>query len=713
MAAGIRIKSGDPLQLGYLFEDGNASLYVRAHVYNSSDVEVSGSPFNLAHIANGYFTNTAYSPSDGYYKAVYIPYEDAGYTIQASYSQEEDVYSVLSTDVDEEAIAQAVWNAPDICTNNNIADSAGWLLCNIHAIVADTNNKINTYLLPLLALLQQVNDRVEAGEIAKAVWNAARAVHQVTGSFGEALQGVLSVSRATLLDNLSRLDVVVSTRADQITVDQIYINTDQLESRLTAARADNLDLLDIAVSSRSSQASVDGKPNLSQIADGVWDENLAGHLTAGSTGKALSDASVLSIDYAAIADAVWDELKSGHNIAGSFGSLLDVAVSSRCASTDCASVLSSLNALHLKVDTLPTACGDATLTMQNSILSAIGTKASQTSLDSAIAGINAIPTNPLLANDSRIDRLDADVSTRLSTSDFNVIKGAGFNASTDTLEAIRDAIGAPVDLSPVLNDLSDIKGAGFNTGTDSLKEIRIQVDSTKASADNAAANALDAYNATASRSSQASVDAIATDVSAIPTNPLLDNDSRINRLDADISTRATQVSVDEIKGSGFNASTDTLEAIRNAIDASNCCSLVLANQADILNKLAGTALESTLIGIITDIAAIPTNPLLDNDARLDHLDADISSRLSTPDFNIIKGGGFDQSTDTLESISDKLNDMCIASDLNAILSELDLIKGTGFQTIADSLKALNDKAIADRNVLKADLTALMSTGEGF
>jgi hypothetical protein len=67
---------------------------------------------------------------------------------------------------------------------------------------------------------------------------------------------------------------------------------------------------------------------------------------------------------------------------------------------------------------------------------------------------------------------------------------------------------------------------------------------------------------------------IAADINAIPTNPLLDDDVRLDHIDADISTRATQVSVD----------------------------------------------------------AIPTNPLLDDDVRLDHIDADISTRLAAADY---------------------------------------------------------------------------------
>lgn len=44
----------------------------------------------------------------------------------------------------------------------------------------------------------------------------------------------------------------------------------------------------------------------------VWDEQLSGHTTTGSAGKALSTASSGGVDYGLLAQAVWDEYLSGH-----------------------------------------------------------------------------------------------------------------------------------------------------------------------------------------------------------------------------------------------------------------------------------------------------------------------------------------------------------------------------------------------------------------
>jgi len=61
----------------------------------------------------------------------------------------------------------------------------------------------------------------------------------------------------------------------------------------------------------------------SAIADAVWDEALAGHLTPGSTGEALDTAATGGgLTPGAIADAVWDEVIAGHSTVGSAGAEL-------------------------------------------------------------------------------------------------------------------------------------------------------------------------------------------------------------------------------------------------------------------------------------------------------------------------------------------------------------------------------------------------------
>lgn len=61
---------------------------------------------------------------------------------------------------------------------------------------------------------------------------------------------------------------------------------------------------------------------VAEIADGIWDEALSGHSTAGSAGLALSTASSGGVDPSVLADAIWDEALSGHATSGTAGAVL-------------------------------------------------------------------------------------------------------------------------------------------------------------------------------------------------------------------------------------------------------------------------------------------------------------------------------------------------------------------------------------------------------
>jgi hypothetical protein len=113
--------------------------------------------------------------------------------------------------------------------------------------------------------------------------------------------------------NGGRLDLILDARASQTSVDTIddYIDT---EVAAIKAKTDNLP---------ASPAAVGDIPSAATIADAVWDEAIAGHAGAGSTGAALSAATASTA--AAVADAVWDEALSGHLSSGSTGEALNAA----------------------------------------------------------------------------------------------------------------------------------------------------------------------------------------------------------------------------------------------------------------------------------------------------------------------------------------------------------------------------------------------------
>jgi len=174
-----------------------------------------------------------------------------------------------------------------------------------------------------------------------------------------AIRADYTTVRAAKIDNL---DVVLSTRAPASTAldNTVWTNAKAafidaaISSRLAAgsytapdnssiaaikAKTDNLpaspanEVTSAAIKTKTDQLAftssrVDANISSAQedsIVDKVWDEPTAGHVTAGTTGKALTDASSASSP-SAIADAVWDEPLSGHTGAGSTGKALgDVA----------------------------------------------------------------------------------------------------------------------------------------------------------------------------------------------------------------------------------------------------------------------------------------------------------------------------------------------------------------------------------------------------
>lgn len=143
-----------------------------------------------------------------------------------------------------------------------------------------------------------------ATEIAAAVWDEARASHTTAGTFGQgaaSVQGNVTGAVGSVTGNVGGnvTGSVGSVAAGGITASSIA--PDAIGASELAADA------------------------VAEIADQVWDEVLAGHLTAGTTGAALSGAGGggAAPTAAAVADAVWDEAIAGHLGAGSTGAKLN------------------------------------------------------------------------------------------------------------------------------------------------------------------------------------------------------------------------------------------------------------------------------------------------------------------------------------------------------------------------------------------------------
>ena len=130
-------------------------------------------------------------------------------------------------------------------------------------------------------------------------------------------------------------------------------------------------------------------------------------------------------------------------------------------------------------------------------------------------------------------------------------------------------------------------------------------------------------------------------LNAIPSTPVLASDTRLNNLDAAISSRATPANVQVTVSGGF------LSSDRAKLEA------------------------------------VPTNPLLTTDSRLNRLDASVSSRAVPSDLSITVSGGF------LEVDRQKLNNLDAPISSRATPANVQVTVSGGFSS--DDRTALNAK----------------------
>lgn len=192
-------------------------------------------------------------------------------------------------------------------------------------------------------------------EIVNGVWDEDITTHSDPDSAGEALQaagsagdpwitalpGAYSSGQAgkILGDNLNATissravagDAMALTSGERTTLAGVI--WDSLTSALTAVGSIGkllVDNVNATISSRLASASYTTPPTVGAIADQVWDEAIAGHVGAGSTGETLSDAGGAGTPptVAEIADGVWEEILSDHSgVSGSTAEALENAES--------------------------------------------------------------------------------------------------------------------------------------------------------------------------------------------------------------------------------------------------------------------------------------------------------------------------------------------------------------------------------------------------
>lgn len=335
------IELGDVSTLFIALPDRRTDAYARARVYSASGVEVIGSPFALTHVANGIYLSTSWTPgaignfivwyeaslASSFSTQDYNPFTE-WVSIVNTRAKIADNYARMGAPVGASISADIASVKAD--TSGLRSDYTGGRaikLDNLDATLSSRATQTSVNAIPTNPLL--VNDsrlnnldatissrstQTSVNSVPGAVWGAARSSNNGANTFGEALQGVLSVTRASNLDNV---DVAVSTRASASNLALIPTNT-------LLSIDPRLNTLDVAISTRAAASDM---PSANMNAAAVWNMSRNAATTVNTFGESLQG--VISVDRAAKIDN------------------LDAPVSTRESSSD---ALSRYNDLVTKID---------------------------------------------------------------------------------------------------------------------------------------------------------------------------------------------------------------------------------------------------------------------------------------------------------------------------------------------------------------------------
>lgn len=347
----------------------------------------------------------------------------AGLATQASVDTIDGIVDAILVDTAEIGAAGAGLTALASQASVNTIDD--FLDTEIAAILADTNElqtditnggridllidaiKAKTDLIP--ASPAATGDIPSAASIADAVWDEDATAHQTQGTFGQAI-GDPGADTDTIwgLAN-TNLNATVSSRASQTSLDTLddFVDT---EVAAIKAKTDNLP---------ASPAATGDIPTAAAVADAVWDEAIAGHLSAGSTGLALNSAGA--------AGDPWSTAVPGAYGAGTAGKILgdnlNATVSSRASQTSVDTVDDFLDteiaAIKAKTDNLPSDPAD-----QSAVEAAITAATSGLATAAALDTVDNFIDTEVTAIKAVTDKLDTALE----------LDGAVYRYTTNALE---------------------------------------------------------------------------------------------------------------------------------------------------------------------------------------------------------------------------------------------------------------------------------------
>ena len=168
----------------------------------------------------------------------------------------------------------------------------GWYSLALTTSHTDTLGDLVVHVTAASADPIDLREQVFAGLPGESVTVSSIGTDVITSTAmaSSAVTEIATGVRTELTTELGRIDVATSTRL----ATSGYTVPPTAAANATAVRSElttELGRIDVATSTRLATSGYTVPPTVADIADGVWDEAISGHLTAGTTGKALDDAS--------------------------------------------------------------------------------------------------------------------------------------------------------------------------------------------------------------------------------------------------------------------------------------------------------------------------------------------------------------------------------------------------------------------------------------
>lgn len=596
--------------------------------------------------------------------------------------------------------------------------------------------------------------------VADAVWDEATSGHTANGTFGEKvlsgdnrgaqantkldeiLNSRLTTARSAKLDNL---DQPISSRESEVDA-AARAATDQNEHDATQAAVAGvagalapdarintvLNLLqDTVYGLANLRIQIDGKATLA--AQGAQSAALNAIITAladagfglaalkaaitgnlaelqnagyglaaikGAVDTKATAAALAAVPTAAqIKDAVWEKPTGEAVPAGSYGKLvkdtLDAAITTRASGVNLATV-------DTVVDSIKALLEDVTFGLA-ALKGEID--ANEVKIDAVGAGVTNVDGDVATARADILAAIAAIVNgTPTILAALNAIKGGGWNGVTDSLEAIRDAIGTGSatlgNQNAIIAKLDAMHGPAPAV-TDTIKDTLTKI---------AQATAEVLANRTQLGSKIDTVDAkvVGVDNKATATIARLDNvNYGLQAAKTDRDTYATQDQAGhaqtQSKADQIIAAVANLDGDVATAQAAILAAIGAQDAGEILTKVNGIiALLNSGVGLAAIVNAIAQHKgatdLQYNALATAVAGIDTKADAITALIEGIKGAGWDVG-DTLKAISDAVaavgtaqGTQATSNDAALILQNLSQIKGTGFDPATDTLEK-----IAERN----------------